>query len=152
MGQLGDSLMSLGQDQSKGIFKIGKGLALAQAAIALPTAVMESFKNGGGYPWGLVPAAAMAATGLKNIQAIKNASIGGSSGTAYTGGGGSGGGASPTLPTTPQSAPTVGNFEIAGLAGLQEQLSRLDNDEVLPVSFTKRLVASLDSVQRLQGA
>ena len=147
MGQLGDSLMSLGQDQSKGIFKIGKGLALAQAAIALPTAVMESFKNGGGYPWGLVPAAAMAATGLKNIQAIKNASIGGSSGTAYTGGS-----ASPTLPTTPQSAPTVGSFEIAGLAGLQEQLSRLDNDEVLPVSFTKRLVASLDSVQRLQGA
>lgn len=151
MGQLGDSLMSLGQNQSKGIFKIGQGLALAQAAIALPTAVMESFKNGGGYPWGLVPAAAMAATGLKNIQAIKNASIGGSSASVYTGSGGSSG-ASPTLPTTPQAAAQVGTFEIAGLSGLKEQLANLDNDEVLPVSFTKRLVASLDSVQRLQGA
>lgn len=154
MGQLGSSLMSLGQEQSKGIFKIGQGLALAQAAIALPTAVMESFKNGGGYPWGLAPAAAMAATGLKNIQAIKNASVGGGgSASAFVGSGASSGGASlPTLPTTPQSAPQVGAFEVLGLSALTDELKKRDPDEVLPIGYTQRILASLESVQRLQGA
>ncbi len=152
MGQLGSSLMSLGQEQSKGIFKIGQGLSLAQAAIALPTAVMESFKNGGGYPWGLAPAAAMAATGLKNIQAIKNASVGGGSASAFVGSGTSSGGAAPTLPTTPQSAPQVGSFEITGLAALADEIKNLDPDQVLPVGYTQRILASLESVQRLQGA
>lgn len=104
-GALGNSLMSLGQGQSKKIFKIGQTLALAQAAVALPTAVMESFKNGGGYPWGLIPAATMMATGLKNIQAIKSAG----SGLGGGGGGGSvsasigGGGGIGQIPTTTSS-------------------------------------------------
>jgi len=150
MGQLGNSLMSLGQGQSKSIFETGKKLALAQAVVALPAAVMESYKNGGGYPWGLAPAAAMLATGLKNIQSIKSTSFDGGGGGASVGSAAAM--STPTLPTTPQAAPNVGAFEIRGLTQLSDQLSRLDNDEVLPVSFTKRLVASLDSVQRLQGA
>lgn len=122
-GLLGESLMSLGQGQSKRIFKIGQTLALAQAAVALPTAVLESFKNGGGYPWGLVPAAAMAATGLKQIQQIRaaGAGLGGGGGGSVSvpslGGGGSGGG--PGIPTT-ASAQAVEQrrvFELRGVAG-----------------------------------
>lgn len=96
-GALGNALIQLGQGQSKKIFKVGQTLALAQAAVALPSAVLQSFQNGGGYPWGLIPAAAMLATGLKNIQNIKQAGSGlggGGGGSVPTpslgGGGGSG--------------------------------------------------------------
>ena len=96
-GTLGSALMSLGEGQSKKVFEVGKALALAQAAISLPTAVMESFKNSGGYPWGIPAAAAMLATGLKNIQTIKSAKFGGANaGSASVGSGGGGG----SLPTT----------------------------------------------------
>lgn len=88
LGALGNALMTLGHGQSKKIFKVGQTLALAQAAVALPTSVLESFKNGGGYPWGIIPAAAMLATGLKNIQQIKNAGAGL---------GGGGGGPTPSI-------------------------------------------------------
>jgi tape measure domain-containing protein len=77
-GALGASLMALGEGQSKKVFETGKALALASAAVSLPSAVLESFSNGGGYPWGLVPAGAMLATGLKNIADIKNAKFGSS--------------------------------------------------------------------------
>lgn len=59
----------------KGIFKLTKTLALAQAVISLPAAVMESFKNGGGYPWGLIPAALMTARGLSEIQTIRSTNM-----------------------------------------------------------------------------
>lgn len=123
-GALGNALINLGQGQSKKIFKIGQTLALAQAAVALPTAVLESFKNGGGYPWGLIPAGAMLATGLKNIQQIKSAGAGlggGGGGSVPTPslGGGSGGGSQPSIPTT-ASAQQVEQrrvYELRGVAG-----------------------------------
>lgn len=122
-GALGDSLMALGQGQSKKIFKIGQTLALAQAAVALPAAVLESFKNGGGYPWGLVPAGAMLATGLKNIQQIKSAGAGlgggggGSVPAPSLGGGASGG--SPSIPSTASTQQVEQRrvYELRGVAG-----------------------------------
>jgi hypothetical protein len=115
--------MALGQGQSKKIFKIGQTLALAQAAVALPTAVLESFKNGGGYPWGLIPAGAMLATGLKNIQQIKSAGAGlgggggGSVPTPSLGGGASGG--APSIPNTAsgQQVEQRRVYELRGVAG-----------------------------------
>ncbi len=98
-GDLGSSLMQLGEGQNRKVFETGKALALAQAAVALPSSVIQSFENGGGYPWGLIPAAAMLATGLKNIQNIKNAKYGGGgNASASLGGGASSGGGG--LPTT----------------------------------------------------
>ena len=98
-GALGSALMSLGEGQSRKVFETGKALALAQAAISLPSAVIESFKNSGGMPWGLPAAGAMLATGLKNIQMIKSAKFGGGvSAGASVGGGSSSGGVG--LPTT----------------------------------------------------
>lgn len=58
--------------QSKTAFKIAKGAALAKAAVALPSAVMQSYENGGGYPWGLIPAGLMLATGLAQISQIRS--------------------------------------------------------------------------------
>ena len=64
-------------NHSRKMFEVNKALALAQAVVALPSAVMQSFENGGGYPWGLIPAGLMLATGLQQINAIKNAKFGG---------------------------------------------------------------------------
>ena len=71
-----DTLRSVAQS-NKTAFEIHKNLALASAAISLPSSVLQSFENGGGYPWGLIPAALMAAKGAIEIQAI--------SGSQYTG-------------------------------------------------------------------
>lgn len=107
-GALGDAMMNLGQGQSKKIFKVGQTLALAQAGAALPAAVIETYKNAGGFPWGVAPALTMASTGLKNIQQIRNAGAGlgggggGSTPSISIPSGGSGGAPTPTIPTTAQ--------------------------------------------------
>jgi len=74
--------------QSKKMFNINKALALATAAAELPSAIISSFKNGGGYPWGLIPAGLMAAQGAAQINAIKSAKFGGGSSAPSVGGGG----------------------------------------------------------------
>lgn len=107
---LGGALMSLGQGQSKKVFKIGQTLALAQASAALPSAVIQSFQNGGGYPWGLAPAGAMLATGLQNINSIRKAGAGlggGSGGSAPSISLPSGGGSSMPAPPASSTASTV---------------------------------------------
>lgn len=125
-------------------FQAQKNASIATSLVNIAGGVAKALNNP--FPLNLGFAAQVASQGAALISTIKSTNIG------------SGGSLSPlsssapTLPTTPQSAAQVGSFEITGLAGLQEQLDRLDNDEVLPVSFTKRLVASLESVQRLQGA
>jgi len=73
---------------SKTMFNLNKAFALANAAVALPDAVLQSFQRGGGYPWGLIPAGLMLATGLAQIQQIKSAQFGGSTSAASIGGGG----------------------------------------------------------------
>lgn len=117
---LGNALLQLGQGQSRKVFETGKALALAQAAVALPGAVIESFKNGGGYPWGLVPAAAMLATGLKNIQQIKSAKFGSSSGAGASVGGGATGGGGQSLPTTNGSQETFQQRTVIEIRGIDK--------------------------------
>lgn len=122
-GALGNALMQLGEGQSKKVFKIGQKLALAQAAVALPSAVLQSFQNGGGYPWGLIPAGLMLATGLKNIQNIKSAGAGmggGGGGSIPTPSLGSGsGGGSPSIPNTASTQQVEQRrvYELRGVAG-----------------------------------
>jgi tape measure domain-containing protein len=150
LGQLGDSLMSLGQGQSKRVFEIGKKLSLAQAAIALPTAVMESFKNGGGYPWGLAPAAAMAATGLKNIQNIRSTTYGGgNAGSVALGSGSGSSGGSSSLPTSPQSAPTVQTLEISGLDEIRDELR--NQDGMVSTRFVATILDKISDANRIRG-
>jgi len=79
---------------SKTAFKVQKAAALANAVVALPSAVMQSFNNGGGYPWGLIPAGLMLAQGLKQISSIKSSTFGGGGAVSSV----SGGSTSPSAP------------------------------------------------------
>ena len=49
-----------------------KKLALMQALVDVPAAVMATFRNMGGWPWGVIPAGIMAGIGAKKIQMIKD--------------------------------------------------------------------------------
>ncbi len=126
-------------------FQAQKNAAIATSLVNIAGGVAQALNNP--YPANLGFAAQVALEGASLLNTIKSTNINSSGGSLAIGGG-----ASATIPTTPTAAPVVGSFEIAGLADLQRQLDNLDNDEVLPVSFTRRLVASLESVQRLDGA
>jgi hypothetical protein len=90
--------------QSRAMFSVQKALALANAAVTLPDAILKSFNNGGGYPWGLIPAGLMAAQGAAQISAISSSSFGGGAKSTSVGGGGGGGGA-PSLPQGATATP-----------------------------------------------
>jgi hypothetical protein len=124
-------------------FQAQKNQAIATGIVNIAGGVAKALNNP--YPASLGFAAQVAAQGAGLISTIRSTNLG-------SGGGNIGSISTATaLPTTPTAAPTVGSFEITGLSELQRQLDELDNDEVLPVSFTRRLVASLNSVQRLEG-
>lgn len=125
-------------------FQAQKNAAIATSIVNITAGVAKALNNP--YPANLGFAAQVAAEGAALISTIKSTNVNGGASVSF------GGGATATIPTTPQSAPVVGSLEIAGLSDLQAQLDKLDSDEVLPVSFTRRLVASLSSVQRLDGA
>lgn len=99
---------------SKKMFKVQKAAALAQAVVALPASVMSSFQNGGGYPWGLIPAGLMLAQGLNEINTIKSSTFGGGGGG---GGGLSTGGASASIPSGAGVAPDSGGLVDVPLGG-----------------------------------
>ena len=88
--------------QSRAMFNVQKALALANAVVTLPSAIVKSFDNAGGYPWGLIPAGLMAAQGASQIAAINSSSFGGGGGSASV----SGGGAAPALPPGATATPT----------------------------------------------
>ena len=93
--QNGSLMLSNASKQNKAAFEVQKAFALANAIVTLPSAVMKSYDNGGGYPWGLVPAGLMLATGLAQISAISSTSFGSKSSGASVSGGGS---TSPSAP------------------------------------------------------
>ncbi len=63
--------------KSRKMFRVQKAAALAQAAVALPAAVVEAIKNAGGLPWGAWAGALTAAQGAAQIASIRSQSIGG---------------------------------------------------------------------------
>lgn len=127
-------------------FQAQKNAAIATSLVNIAGGVAQALNNP--FPANLGFAAKVAAEGATLLNTIKSTNIGSSGGGVGIGSGG----ASATIPTAPTAAPVVGSFEIAGLSDLQRQLDNLDGDEFLPVSFTRRLVASLQSVQRLEGS
>jgi hypothetical protein len=78
-------------NNSKTMFNINKAAALAQAAIALPTSVLETYKAHP-FPLSIAMGGAQLAAGMSQLNQIKSASFGG-------------GGRSPTAPSA--TAPTV---------------------------------------------
>lgn len=92
----GSLMLSNAAKTNKEAFELQKAMALANAAVTLPSAVLKSFENGGGYPWGLIPAGLMLAQGLQQISAINSTSFGGKPSAAGISGGG--GSTSPSAP------------------------------------------------------
>lgn len=92
--QNGSLMLANAAKQNKAGFELQKAFALANAVVTLPSAVMKSFDNGGGYPFGLIPAGLMLAQGLAQIQSIRSSSFGGGGTPAAV----SGGGTSPSAP------------------------------------------------------
>ncbi|WP_444884519.1 hypothetical protein [Microbulbifer sp. PSTR4-B] len=83
-----DMMLGISNTGSKKLFKIQKALSLAKAAATLPGAIIESYNNSGGYPWGIPAAVAMAAAGAAQIAQIKSASFdGGASASSVSTGG-----------------------------------------------------------------
>lgn len=105
--------MSAGVAQhSRKMFALNKAASLAQAVASLPAAVIDTFKNNGGYPWGIAPAAAMAATGAAQIAAIKNAQ--------FNGGGSGGAPSQAPTPSTPVHETGGGGRSSGGSVGGQD--------------------------------
>ena len=88
-GFLSSMAQIVGGSQKK-IFDIQKKISLAKALVTLPAAVIETYNNNGGFPFGIPAAVAMAAQGLAQIASIKKQSAfgGGSPVSASAGGGG----------------------------------------------------------------
>lgn len=107
----GSLMLSNAAKTSKKAFEVQKAFSLAKAVATLPSAVIDSFNNGGGYPWGLIPAALMTAAGIQQINAIKSSSFGGGGSVPNV----SGGSTSPSAPVVsglpPGTTATPGGLE-----------------------------------------
>lgn len=64
------SMLAQARNLSGGLFKLWKAAALANALVSLPSAIIRSYENAGGYPWGIVPATLMALAGAAQIKQI----------------------------------------------------------------------------------
>lgn len=76
LSAVGSSLNALANLQSKN-FKREKKLRKAAVIVNTASAVMKTWEANGGYPYAIAPAAAMAATGLAQLNAINSASANG---------------------------------------------------------------------------
>jgi len=104
--QNGAAALSNAARTSKAAFEIQKRLALANAAVTLPSAVLKSYENGGGYPFGIIPAGLMLAAGLQQINAIRSSSFQGGGGLPPPTGAAGEGGATGTAAGLPPGAAT----------------------------------------------
>lgn len=113
---------------SRKMFELTKAARLAEAAILLPSTVMEAARAGtaiGGWPLGLAMGAAAAASQLSNLRAIQSASFGGGGG-----GGSSGGGSVPSIPSSQgqqEQAPLQQRFVNIGLSGSDNTMYTKDS-------------------------
>ena len=143
IAKYGNEMLQSVSGNNKVLFELNKGFALSNAAVSLPSAVLDSFKNGGGYPWGLVPAGLMLAKGLALISQISSASYGGGNSASGTSIGGGGGSASyyETAPPAPTEPPISADTEkstltvqflgdVYGLEDFQDTVIRTIRDAV----------------------
>ena len=69
------AISSAASSSLRSIFGENKSAAIAEAIINTASAVISSFTSAGGFPWGLIPAAMMAAAGVVQIQRIRSQSF-----------------------------------------------------------------------------
>jgi len=101
IGSLMGNLVGMAIQQGGALGKHGKALAIAQTVWAGATAVIETYKNAGGYPFGIAPAAIMAGTVALQLANIKKTNVGSGASSVSSSAGGSG----LALPSTSQALP-----------------------------------------------
>lgn len=103
---------------SRKMFELTKAARLADAAMSIPSTVIEAARQGtaiGGWPLGLAMGAAALASQLSQLKAIQSASFGGSS--SGGGGGGAGVGASSVAQSQQPQQPLQQRFVNLNLYG-----------------------------------
>ena len=74
VASLGGQLMNAYQGQSKAMFNVGKAASIASAIMDTISASIKAFKNFGGWPTGLIPAATTLALGYARVSQIRSTS------------------------------------------------------------------------------
>ncbi|HLU48290.1 MAG TPA: hypothetical protein VK116_09405 [Planctomycetota bacterium] len=118
------------------MFKLNQAAALAEAAVSLPSAILKSWENAGGYPWGIAPAAAMAATGAAQIQAIRSASFAGG-----------GQGVAPSATGTTAAPPVSDVGGGGGIGSRTFRVQGLDEGSIFSGKAIRRLLEELQEAQ-----
>ena len=136
--------LSTGVQFLNGLAQLNKksdGLKRASIIANTAEAVIKTYNNAGGYPFGIIPAGIMAAIGAQQL-----AQVGKKSGNIS---GGSGGGSSPSSaglggsPTVAQQTARVNTVENTALTELKNELASRDPNELLPVDFVRKVVVSM---------
>jgi len=137
--------------QSKTLFKINKTLALANAAATLPSAVIKAIDNGGGLPWGLIPAAMTLAAGLAQIAAIKSTTFSGGGGGTTPSLAGSGGGVINSVPVgstglggVPLGLPGTGAPDVGAGQVITIQIDGLPSAGPVPAEMVRELIDGIN--------
>lgn len=137
LSAVGSGLNALANLQSKN-FKREKKLRKAAVIVNTASAVMKTWEANGGYPYAIAPAAAMAATGLAQLNAINSASPSGGGGVA-----------SPSAPA-PAAQPIQpqqqsDTFEILGIEKLREDIAEAG---VITADAAIRIIDGITSARR----
>lgn len=118
-GTLAATLAAVGQNNKKAA-KMSRDLSLFQAAVSLPSSIIQAVKNAGGLPFGAFAGIATAAQGVAQIAAIKSKSLGGGSGATPSGGGSGGGSASSTGSASSGEVVESQNINITGIGAVDK--------------------------------
>ena len=115
-GQAASAILGIFSGQSKKAFEAQKALNIGLTTMSTAASVMETFKNNGGYPFGIGPAIAVAAQGAAQIATISQQKFNGGGGKVapISGGGGSGGGAGGSANTPAPIQRTTLNLSVSG--------------------------------------
>ena len=114
---------------SRKMFELTKAARLADAALSIPSTVIEAAREGtkiGGWPLGAAMGAAALATQLGNLRAIQSASFGGGG----SGGSSGGSGSAPSIPSSQgqqEQAPLQQRFVNIGLSGSDNTMYTKDS-------------------------
>lgn len=121
-----------------------RSLGLQRVAIVANTAsaVIQSYNNAGGYPYGLIPAGIMAAIGVKQLSQVGKSSFSG--GAAPSGGAASPGLTQPTLSQDPFV--TTESFQA------NEILNILNNQDPTQLYTSEQLRTIVSSIAALENA
>ena len=114
---------------SRKMFELTKAARLADAALSIPSTVIEAARQGtkiGGWPLGLAMGGAALASQLGNLRAIQSASFGGG-GSGGSSGGSGGGSSIPSSQGQQEQAPLQQRFVNIGLSGSDNTMYTKDS-------------------------